>query len=368
MTAWTPPERDPLRSLLRASHHLSADRLGAVVTENARMLGVREAVVYLADYEQRFLRPLTGEGVPARHDLTVDGSVGGLAFRRIEPIRSPAHDDGVARLWVPLLDGSERVGVLEFVFDGEISPHLDEEIRAFAALVAELTVTRDAYSDVVSRARRARPMSLAAETQWELLPPLTYSTDRVVIAGALEPAYEIGGDSFDYAHNGSTVELLVIDAVGHGLPAALLSAAVIGTYRHARRRERSLPQISARLDGVIAGQFSGSQFATAILARLDLDTGLLRWVNAGHGPPLIVREGVLVHPPACPPARPLGLQGTAPQECEVQLRPGDRVLLYTDGIVEARSPEGEFFGEERLADFVIRAEGAGDPRRRRCGG
>ena len=361
MTVWTPPEHDPLRSLLRASHHLAADRLGAVVTESARLLGVREAVVYLADYEQRVLRPLTGEGVPERHDLTVDGSVGGLAFRRIELIRSPDHDDGVARLWVPLLDGSERVGVLEFVFDGEVSPDLDEEIRAFAALVAELTVTRDSYSDVLSRARRTRPMSLAAEIQWELLPPLTYGIENMVIAGAMEPAYDIGGDSFDYAHNGTTVDLMVLDAVGHGLPAALLAAAAIGAYRHARRRSRALPQISARLDGVIAGQFTGSQFATAVLARLELDTGLLRWVNAGHGPPLIVRDGALVHPPACPPARPLGLQGTTPEECQVQLRPGDRVLLYTDGIVEARSPGGEFFGEERLADFVIRAEEAGDP-------
>ena len=75
--------------------------------------------------------------------------------------------------------------------------------------------------------------------------------------------------------------------------------------------------------------------------------------------PLI--DGALVQLPACGPSRPLGLQQGPTVECETQLEPGDRVLLYTDGVVEARSPDGEFFGEERLADFVVRAEAAGDP-------
>jgi serine phosphatase RsbU (regulator of sigma subunit) len=355
------PSDDPLRLLLRASHHLPADRFGTVVAEYARMLGAREAVVYLDDYAQHTLVPVLGQGVPAREALSVDGSIGGLAFRRAEMTRSPAHDDGVSRLWVPLLDGAERAGVLELVFDGEVSPVLEEEARSFASLVAELTVTRDAYSDVFSRLRRSRPLSLAAEIQWDLLPPLTFGTERIVISGALEPSYEIGGDTFDYAVNGSTAELLVLDAVGHGLPAALLAAAAVGTYRHARRQEESLAEIAAAMDRVIAEQFPASRFATAVLARLDLDSGRLRWVNAGHPAPLIVRDGALVHPAPCPPALPLGLQQHRAQECQTQLRPGDRVLLYTDGVVEARSPKGEFFGEERLADFVIRAEGAGDP-------
>jgi serine/threonine protein phosphatase PrpC len=66
-------------------------------------------------------------------------------------------------------------------------------------------------------------------------------------------------------------------------------------------------------------------------------------------------------PPACPPARPLGLQEDKPACCETRLEPGDRLLLYTDGITEARSPDGEFFGEQRLADFVGAAVAAGEP-------
>jgi serine phosphatase RsbU (regulator of sigma subunit) len=353
-------DQEPLRSLLRASHDLTADRLGTSVAEHARLLGAREAVVYLVDYGQHVLVPVPGEGVPPRDQLSVDGSSGGRVFRRVQTLRAPAPDGGT-ELWLPLLDGSERVGVLELVFDEEPPAGREEELRAFSALVAELSVTRNLYSDVFSRLRRRRPLSLAAEIQWELLPPLTFGSEHVVIAGMLEPAYEIGGDSFDYAVNGPTADLLVLDAVGHGLPAALLAGAALGAYRHARRAGRSLPEISAAMDAVIAENFRESRFATAVLARLDLPTGRLSWVAAGHPAPLVVRDGALVQPPACPSSLPLGLQARPAVECQLRLRPGDRVLLYTDGIVEARSPEGRFFGEERLADFVVRAEAAGDP-------
>ncbi|MCW2700161.1 MAG: protein serine/threonine phosphatase [Blastococcus sp.] len=348
-----------LRSLLRASHHLPADQLGTVVAEHARSMGAREAVVFLTDYEQHALVPVSGESVPARGNLPIDGSAGGQAFRSVAVVRAP-EQEGMSRLWVPLLDGAERAGVLELAFGGQVSDDLENDARNFASLVAELTVTRDLYSDVFARLRRSRPMTVAAEMQWGLLPPLTFASEPIVITGALEPSYEIGGDTFDYAVNGRTAELLVLDAVGHGLPAALLSAAAVAAYRNARRHERSLPEISAHMDRVVADQFPGSRFATAVLARLDLDTGVLRWVNAGHPAPLIVREGALVVPPPCRSSLPLGLQRGPAEMCEVPLSSGDRVLLYTDGIVEARSPGGEFFGEERLADFVIRAEAAGD--------
>jgi serine phosphatase RsbU (regulator of sigma subunit) len=361
MTPLSPSGADPVRSLLRASHHLPAHRFGAVVHEHARMLGALEAVVYLADYEQHRLVPVQGEGTPSRGDITVDGSVGGLAFRRVEPTRSPVGGGGATRLWMPLLDGAERAGVLEVLFPGEVSTAVEEEVRNLASLVAELTVTRDAYSDVFSRLRRSRVMSIAAEIQWELLPPLTFGTERVVISGALEPSYQIGGDTFDYAVNAGVADLMVLDAVGHGLPAALLATAAIGAYRAGRRQGRSLPEMCALMDGVIAEQFPASQFATAVLARLDLDSGRLSWVNAGHPAPLVVRHNALLPPLSCRSSRPLGLQERPAVECQVQLRPGDRLLLYTDGIVEARSPDGEFFGEERLADFVVRAEAAGDP-------
>jgi len=122
-----------------------------------------------------------------------------------------------------------------------------------------------------------------------------------------------------------------------------------------------LPDMVAEINAAIAYQFGASRFATAVLARLDLDTGRLRWINAGHPQPLIVRGTSVVRPPHCPPARPLGLQDTKAVCCETRLEPGDRLLLYTDGITEARAPDGEFFGEQRLTDFITTAVAAGEP-------
>jgi hypothetical protein len=351
---------EPLRSLLHRSHLLAPDDLAATVAAHGRLLGVRETVLYLADYEQATLLPLPGEAVPERQELSIEGTMAGRCFRRVEVLTSSGPGN-TRRLWLPLLNGVERLGVAELVLPDTPSDDQRDELRAFVSLVAELVVVNDAYGDVFSRLRRRRTLSLAAEMQWELLPPMSFGTDRVVVTGGLEPAYDVGGDSFDYAINGSTMDLLVIDSVGHGLPAAVLASVAISSYRHARRNMADLPDIAAEINASIADQFGASQFATAVLARLDLDTGRLRWINAGHPDPLIVRGSSLVRPPHCPPCRPLGLQESKPVCCETRLEPGDRLVLYTDGITEARSPNGEFFGEQRLADFISAAAAAGDP-------
>ena len=350
---------DPLRSLLHASHLLAPDDLAATVAAHARMLGVREAVLYLSDYEQVTLLPLLGAGVPERQALLIEGTMAGRAFARVEIVSSPAAHGH--RFWIPLLDGVERLGVAELVLADAPTGDRQDELRAFISLVAELVVINDAYTDLFSRLRRRKTLSLAAEMQWELLPPMSFGTDRVVITGGLEPAYDIGGDSFDYAINGSTVDLVVMDSVGHGLPAAVLASVAVSAYRHARRNVVELPDIAVEVDAAIAAQFGASQFATAVLARLDVGTGRLQWINAGHPEPLIVRGSFLVRPPHCPPTRPLGLQASKPASCETRLEPGDRLVLYTDGITEARSPGGEFFGEQRLADFISAAAAAGHP-------
>jgi serine phosphatase RsbU (regulator of sigma subunit) len=350
---------EPLRSLLHVSHLLAPDDLAAVVAAHARMLSVREAVLYLADYEQATLLPLTGADMPQRQGLPIEGTLAGRAFRRVEIVSSTSKIGH--RLWMPLLDGVERLGVAEMVLPEAPSNDQRDELKAFVSLVAELIVTKDAYSDVFSRLRRRKTLSLAAEMQWELLPPMSFGTDRVVITGGLEPAHDIGGDSFDYAINGTAVDLLVIDSVGHGLPAAVLATVAISAYRHARRTGLDLSDIAVEVNAAIAGQFGASQFATAVLAHLDVATGRLRWINAGHPEPLILRGSSLVRPPHCPPSRPLGLQESKPVCCETRLEPGDRLVLYTDGITEARSPAGEFFGERRLTDFISAAAAAGDP-------
>jgi serine phosphatase RsbU (regulator of sigma subunit) len=197
-------------------------------------------------------------------------------------------------------------------------------------------------------------MSLPAEMMWSLLPHLTFATDRVVITGILEPAYEVGGDAFDYAVNGDIAHVAIFDAMGHGLDATVLTTVVLGAYRNARRSGLDLADTYRSIDKWITAKLPDC-FVTGVLAELDTASGRYREISAGHPPALLLRDGHLVKTLPSPTALPLGLGDWPPGLVEETLEPGDRLLLFTDGVVEARGKTGEFFGVERLVDFVCKA-------------
>jgi serine phosphatase RsbU (regulator of sigma subunit) len=237
-------------------------------------------------------------------------------------------------------------------------------LNAFAGLIAEIVVAKDAYGDLFARVRRRQPMSLAGEIAWNLLPPLTFGTDRLVISCVLAPAYDVGGDSFDYAVDATTARFAVFDAMGHGLDAGLLATVAIGAYRNARREGADLAGVVAAVDAALAHAFATGMFVTAVFAELDLASGRLSWHIAGHPAPLLLRGGRVVKTMDVAPGLPLGLIGTLGGMITVaheSLEPGDRLLIYTDGVIEARSADGEFFGVRRLADLVVRQDAAGQP-------
>ena len=216
-------------------------------------------------------------------------------------------------------------------------------------------ISKRRYTDVVLRSRRSEPLSPAAELQWDLLPPLTCSTPSVSVSGILEPAYSIGGDSFDYALNPKGAELAIVDAMGHGMAAVLLSVTAINGLRNARREGIGLEEAYLRTGDTISEHLGGSAFVTGQLASLDLPMGDLTWLNAGHPLPLLVRDGSYVGELTCRPSLPMGLGGVVMEIATERLQPGDRVLFYTDGVVETRGPDGEQFGLPRLTDLLVRA-------------
>ncbi len=209
-------------------------------------------------------------------------------------------------------------------------------------------------------ARRLRDTDLAAEMRWSMLPPLTFTNDRVAVAGMLEPAYEIAGDAFDYAVNGDVAHLAIVDAMGHGLEASRMANLAVGSYRHSRRRGLDLIETFTAMDAVVADQFGQERFVTGQLGRLDLGTGLLRWVNAGHPRPLLLRDGRPIEDLHCETSLPLGLGSVPAEVAEVALEPGDSVLFLTDGVIEARSPNGDLFGRSRLSRLWAEVSASGD--------
>ena len=349
-----------LGELVRRTRDTGPGQLARLVADSAAEAGLADAVIYLADYGQVRLVPVPREGMPARLPLGVDGTLAGRAYRTGLPLASEGANETTRRLWLPLREGCERLGVLEATVAAADADGVTPHAELFADLVAMLIATHWAYGDIFELVRRARPMRLPAEIQWRLLPPTTVRATGVSLSGLLEPWDEVGGDAFDYALNDGRLHVALFDAMGHGLGATLLSTLAVGAYRNARRGRADLAGSYEAIDVALATQFGRTQFATGLLLDLDVPTGTVRWVSAGHLPPLLIRHERAVTLPPARPATPFGLRFTehGPPVHTLQLEPGDRLALYTDGVVEARRL-GQFFTEERLADFVVRASASG---------
>ncbi|MFF7648989.1 PP2C family protein-serine/threonine phosphatase [Streptomyces sp. NPDC007983] len=344
--------------LLDRAHEMPPQLIAPLVAEEVGRIGGRDVSILLQDYEQLVLGPLPGMRLVVGEPERIDDSEAGRAFLGAVPVEQP-QADGV-RVFLPLLDGSDEVGVLAVTLSS-----VDDDdrrlLRRLAGLVADMLVTKNSYTDQFFRARRREPMSLAAEIQWALLPPLTMITPQVAVAGILEPAYNVAGDSFDYALNDNILHMAVIDAMGHGLDAAVLATVAVSAYRHARRADVGLAELYMFMDTAINEQFGPDHFVTAQMMRLNIGTGHLQWVNAGHPAPLLIRDHRVLQALESPGTLPVGFGGAIPQISEQALSRGDRILFFTDGLVEEHLAGEEPFGEERLLDFVNRAgcEGEG---------
>jgi phosphoserine phosphatase RsbU/P len=354
-----------LRLLLRRSHLSGPDELPAMTTSAGESLGADSAVLYVADYDQTQLIPLLSPGMDtlAATSVAVDGTLGGRAYADLTEYASSAVD--ATTLWTPVVDGSERLGVLRLEFPAGFDVPAEVRAASFdvASLLGELVVTRSLCGDAVEKARRLVPLTVPAEIQWRQLPPLTFVSSKFAVAGVLAPSTEVAGDSFDYALNGSTAHVAIVDAMGHGMEATLLSAVAVSSLRNARRRGLDLPDTVRSIDSEIASQFGPDKFVTGIFGELDVDSGWWRWATCGHPPALLVRGGSVVKVLDSVIGAPLGLGllEEKPGIGQERLEPDDRLLLYTDGVVEARSLQGDFFGVERLVELTTRQAAADRP-------
>lgn len=362
-----------LQGLLDDAHLVAPYELAALIDRCAQGMGALSAVVYLADLQQQVLIPFVApDGPPDDVQLTplsVDSTLAGRAFQTFEMHVQDVGTEGT-RVWLPMLVGTDRLGVLGVALpDGDVlmseGAQLPAVLTRLASIAAELMVAKSLYGDTLVRLRRRTEMGLAAEIQWSLLPPLTFASRPVTVAAALEPAYHVAGDTIDYAVDAGITRMAVFDVMGHGLHSAQGAVLAVAAYRNARRAGRSLTETMYSIDEALLAGVGDELFITAVLAELDTDTGRLQWVNAGHPEPLLLRGGKFIKTLHIDPRPPLGLgdlqDGRPPAVGNEQLEPGDRLLLYTDGVVEARSPGGEFFGIDRLSDLVLRHLAGGLP-------
>jgi hypothetical protein len=355
MSMWTGAWAGMLARVVEDAHLVTGDRLSIMLADIVRDVGLT-ADVLLVDLAQQVLTPLSPQTISP---VQIEGTIAGRAYQLGEIL--PANDGPAGRLlWVPILDGTERIGVLRFgLAEGVID---DRELRArcwsLAGLMGHIVMTKIVYSDRLRMLRYNMPLSVSSELLWQLLPPRTFASERVVVTALLEPHDQVAGDAYDYAADSTTLHLAVFDAVGHDMQSCLTTAVALTAIRNARRAgETDLAELARRASRLVTEQPGPLRFVTAVLARLETETGLLHYLLAGHPPPLLVRGGRVVKELTHPPRHPLGLSSANGDQvvAQEQLEPGDRLLLYSDGVVEARDAAGEFFGEQRLVDFTERA-------------
>ncbi len=346
--------------IMDLSHTATGDDLPGMLCQAFGRVGMT-AEMYLVDLAQRVLAPARPECVD---ELTVEGTLAGRAYQLVEIVVATGPDDGHV-LWVPLLDGTERLGVVQLRLPTGADPQ-DAALRRhcwlLCRLMGHITMTKFAYSDTLHILQRSRPLSVDAELLWKLLPPLSFATDQLVISAVLEPFHRLGGDGFDYAVDDGTAFFAVFDAVGHDLQAGITTAIALAAIRNARRHgDHDLTALARVADESLMTEGPGNRFVTAVLARLDVRTGQLSYLIAGHPPPLLLRSNKSIRSLQHGPRVPLGVHGPDVGTGHEQLEPGDRLLLYTDGIVEARDHAGHAFGTDRLIDLAERNAADGLP-------
>jgi serine phosphatase RsbU (regulator of sigma subunit) len=296
--------------------------------------------------------PVRGERRDDEESATVfpfDGGVHEQAIRRQSILVLPpepdegtkAEEEGRRGAWsvvAPVTERGEVIGLLELTVSAEPRPDVVAEIGRVAHLLAFVIIANRRHTDLFEWGQRSRAFSLSAEIQQRLLPAArTCEASSFTLAGWLEPAADIGGDTFDYSLARDSLHLSLTDAMGHGVESALTASVCIGGLRGARRRGLSLLDQAAETNAVLhehAAGRAGNDFVAGLIGRVDLGSGHLEIVNAGHVLPFLLRENRLTTV-ELPASVPLGMFADSTYvSTSVPLEPGDRVILVTDGMLE----------------------------------
>src|ERR1043166_9444096 len=315
----------------------AVDVLAAALAE---AIGAREVSFLIADFSGRSLIRLGHAGGKGRlhgketaERVPLVGTPHGraLAAQTVEVI----PEDRGARLFAPVTSRGEAVGVLELGLDNFPVEQTVADVALAGHFLAYVVIANRRYTDLFEWGQRTVPLSLAAEIQHRLLPgAFTCEAGQFTLAAWLQPAGEIGGDTFNFSLERDTLHVSMTDAMGHTMDAALLATVLVGALRNARRRGVELAEQARLANDALAEQADESQFVTGLVVRIDLPTATAGIVNAGHPLPLRLRGGQVEDVPL-EADRPFGVQrGRGYRVQLLSLEVGDRLMFVTDGMLE----------------------------------
>ena len=322
------------------------DAVDVLATELRRLVGARHVSLLITNFSGNAVVRLSHVTAERDHtdgqnerveSLSLPGSIyERVLFSQEHMIVEEGHDWLVL---VPVTERGDAIGLLEL----SLAQHPDSEtlgdlVSAAHALAYVLVASRR-HTDVFEWAQRDVPFTLAAEIQRRLLPSsYTVEGGSFTLAGWLEPASNVGGDTFDYSLDREYLYASITDAMGHSTEAALLATVVVGSFRNSRRALASPAEQADVANVALLTTSRPDQFVTGQLLRIRLADGLVEFVNAGHPPPYRVRGGLAVELDV--PIEPaLGIRESVYTTHEFKLVAGDRLVLITDGFLDRNAVE-----------------------------
>jgi serine phosphatase RsbU (regulator of sigma subunit) len=320
----------PVGSLLRAA---PPDRLVEVTAAHLReTAGADRAEVLLADLTMSTLRPV----------LDPDGDPGGPLEQRCFGSQRPVVDatpGRLTRVLLPLTSWGDRNGVLRIELGRPVDQELTEQLAEIADELAVALRAAGKDTDRYRRVQRRQRLTMAAELQWDLLPGRSLAGERFQLAGALEPAYAMYGDHYDWAVTDDTLTVTVLNGHGDGIEAALLTTVAVNAMRNARRSGAGIVEQAELASDAVHSKYAGNAHVATLLLEVDLKSGDVAAVDAGSPRALIAQNGD-IRPVTLDQQLPLGMFDDGRYEIQrFHLAAGDRLLVVSDG-VHAAAPGG----------------------------
>lgn len=273
--------------------------------------------------------------------------------------REPRYVEGRtgtrSEIAVPIVSDGEVIGALNLESDqADTYAEADLEFLEFFAVAAAISIEKAiAHREMVEKHRIDHQLAIARDVQSALLPSGAPEVPGYDVAGINIPTWAIGGDYFDFLPEpDGRLAVTVADVSGKGVPAALLMATFRAALRMQRRIDAGPPTVADGLNRVLLESMDASRFVTAVYGVLAPGTGAFDYVNCGHNPPLLLRDGGGSDQLA-PGGPALGMwDGACFETRTTALAPGDTLVLYTDGVVEVADAGDSQFGTERLEQIV----------------
>ncbi|MBI5836436.1 MAG: SpoIIE family protein phosphatase [Candidatus Eisenbacteria bacterium] len=298
-----------------------------------------------------------GEGPQDLRDLSDPSTPGWPDRVSAEAFRLAAGGSGL-QLFVPVEHGGNVLGVLALGRKHTRGRFTNEDLALLSTLANQTgAAMRNAtlYAESLRRVALEEELALARQIQTGYLPSSFPVWERVEVFGLNQPSREVGGDYFDVLDLGTCALFVVADVSGKGVPAALIMSMMQASLRTQAHELRSVSDMLARINQLMLQSGAEGRFATCFLGCLDLGTLELTYCNAGHNPPMLHRASGRVETLADGGLILGSFHDARLFDGFTRLAPGDRLVLYTDGVTEAVDSAGRLFGEERLEEFLTRA-------------